>query len=188
MCRKLVVTNKLGLGTRELGWEAFSLPKGEVLEFTSKQLRDIIKGSKDEVYGLKLAGNGTDLVFDESFFTTNMMYKVHIGSLTPMVEDECMVNLFYIVIGTHKENGNIMYDVVSSRFERTSFNAEKVKTLLEMKVITGGAKLEHGEIVVAPLEKVHPETKPAEKKEAAKPETKPAGTKAEKPSEKKETK
>lgn len=29
MCRKLVVMNKLSLGTRELGWEALSLPKGE---------------------------------------------------------------------------------------------------------------------------------------------------------------
>ena len=82
-----------------------------------------------------------------------MMYKVHIGSLTPMVEDECMVNLFYVVIGTHKEKDVTMYDVVSSKFERTSFNAEKIKTLLEMKVISGGAKLENGEIVVASLEK-----------------------------------
>ena len=30
MCRKLVAVNKLGLGTRELGWEVFSLPRGEV--------------------------------------------------------------------------------------------------------------------------------------------------------------
>ena len=164
MCRKLVVTNKLGLGTRELGWETLSLPKGEVLEFTTKQLRDLIKGGKDEVYGLKIAENGIDLAFDEAFFTTNMMYKVHIGSLTPMVEDECMVNLFYVVIGTHKEKENIMYDVVSSRFERTSFNAEKIKTLLEMKVISGGAKLVNGEIVVAPLEK----PKAVEKKESDK--------------------
>ena len=164
MCRKLIVTNKLGLGTRELGWEALSLPKGEILEFTSKQLRDIIKGGKDEVYGLEIAKTGMDLEFDKSFFTTNMMYKVHVGSLTPIIEDECMVNLFYIVIGTHKENENIMYDVVSSRYERTSFTAEKVKTLLEMKVITGGAKLENGDIVVAPLEK----QKPVEKKEVAK--------------------
>ena len=57
-----------------------------------------------------------------------------------------------------------MYDVVSSRFERTSFNAEKIKTLLEMKVISGGAKLVNGEIVVAPLEK----PKAVEKKESDK--------------------
>ena len=65
MCRKLVTINKLGLGNRELGWEVLSLPKGEVVEFTSKQLRDLIKSGKDEVYGLKIAENGIDLVFDE---------------------------------------------------------------------------------------------------------------------------
>ena len=122
MCRKLVVVNKLGLGTRELGYEVLSLPKGEVLEFTSKQLRDLIKSGRDEVYGLKIAENGIDLEFDKAFHTNNMMYKVHIASLTPLVEDECMVNLFYIVIGTHKEKDNIMYEVVSSRFIQTLAN------------------------------------------------------------------
>ena len=164
MCRKLVTINKLGLGNRELGWEVLSLPKGEVVEFTSKQLRDLIKGGKDEVYGLKIAENGIDLAFDETFFTTNMMYKVHIGSLKALVENECMVNLFYVVIGTHKEKDNIMYDVVSSSFERTSFTEEKIKTLLEMKVISGDATLQDGKVVVAPLEK----PKPVEKKETDK--------------------
>ena len=155
MCRKLVAINNLRLGTRELGWELYSLPKGEILEFTSKQLRDIIKAGKDEVYGLKIAENGFDLVFDEDFFTTNMMYKVHIGSLTPMVQTDCMVNLFYVVIATHVEHGELLFDVISSRFERTSFNEDKLRTLLEMGVISGGAKLdENGKIVVAPLEKV----------------------------------
>ena len=157
MCRKLVVINKLGLGTRELGYEVYSLPKGEVLEFTAKQLRDIIKNykeGKDEVYGLKIGENGFDLVFDESFFTTNMMYKVHIGSLTPMVQTDCMVNLFYVVIATHVEHGELLFDVISSRFERTAFNEDKLRALLEMGVISGGAKLENGKIVVAPLEKV----------------------------------
>ena len=50
-----------------------------------------------------------------------------------------------------------MYEVVSSRYERTTFSAEKVKALLEMGIISGGAKMENGEIVVAPLEKVVPE-------------------------------
>ena len=180
MCRKLVVVNKLGLGVRELGYEVYSLPKGEVLEFTAKQLRDIIKGykeGKDEVYGVKIGENGFDLVFDEGFFTSNMMYKVHIGSLTPMAEMDCLVNLFYIVIGTYKENGVTMYEVISSRFERTSFTEEKIKTLLEMGVISSGAKLQDGKVVVAPLEKVKPleketpveKEKSLEKKENEKP-------------------
>ena len=132
------------------------------------------------MYGLKVAENGIDLVFDESFYTRNLMYKVHINSLVPLVEDECMVNLFYIVIGTHKENGVTMYDVVSSRFERTSFTEEKVKTLLEMGIISGGAKLENGKIVTASLEKVKPlETEKTSEKETA--------VKTEKPLEKNES-
>ena len=153
MCRKLVVTNKLSLGNRELGWEAYSLPKGEVVEFTSKQLKDALRLGTEEVYGLRLAEESGDLVFDDGFFTTNMMNKVHINSLTPMVESDCLANLFYIVIGSRKVKQETVYDVISSRYERTTFTAEKVKTLLEMEIISGGAKLENNEIVVAPLTK-----------------------------------
>ena len=154
MCRKLIVTNKLNLGARELGWETYSLPKGEVVEFTTKQLKDIIKaGGPDEVYGLRISEETNELVFDPDFYVTNMMNKLHINSLVPIVEDDCLANLFYIVIGTHKVKNETMYDVISSRYERTSFTAEKVKALLDMKIISAGAKIENGEIVVAPLEK-----------------------------------
>lgn len=158
MCRKLVVTNKLSLGGRELGWETYSLPKGEFVEFTSKQLKDMIRAGADEVYGLVISEETGELVFDtDNWFTTNMMNKLHINTLVPMVEDDCLANLFYIVIGTHRVKGETMYDVISSRYERASFNAEKVKTLLDMKIISGGCKLENGEIVVATMEKPKPE-------------------------------
>lgn len=155
MCRRLIITNKLSLGGRELGWEAYSLPKGELVEFTSKQLKEIIRAGIDEVYGLVISEETGELVFDtENWFTTNMMNKLHINTLVPMIEDGCLANLFYIVIGTHKVKGETMYDVISSRYERASFNAEKVKTLLDMKIISGGCKLENGELVVASMEKV----------------------------------
>lgn len=96
MCRKLYVTNKLSLGNRDLGWEAYSLPKGEVVEFTSRQLKDIIRdGGTDQVYGLKLNEETGDLVFDtDGFFTTNMMNKSHINTLVPIEESDCLANLF----------------------------------------------------------------------------------------------
>ena len=155
MCRKLIMTNKISLGTREICWEAYSLPKGEVVEITAKQIKDALKGvGTDEIYGLKISEETGELVFDtENWFTTNMMNKIHTNTLLPMVEEDCLANLFYIVIGTHKVKQETMYDVISSRYERTSFNAEKVKTLLDMKIISGGCKLENGEIIVAPLEK-----------------------------------
>ena len=39
MCRKLVVTNEIFLGARAICYEAYSLPKGEVVELTEKQIR-----------------------------------------------------------------------------------------------------------------------------------------------------
>ena len=154
MCRKLVVTNEIFLGARAICYEAYSLPKGEVVELTEKQIKDALKGlTTDEVYGLALTESG-DLILDtENFFTTNMMKKIHTNTLVPMVEDDCLANLFYIVIGTHKDKGNTMYDVISSRYERTSFTEEKVKTLLDMHIISAGAKMQDGKVVVAPLEK-----------------------------------
>ena len=135
-------------------YEAYSLPKGEVVELTEKQIKDALKGiTTDEVYGLALTESG-DLILDtENFFTTNMMKKVHTNTLIPMVEDDCLANLFYIVIGTHKDKANTMYDVISSRYERTSFTEEKVKTLLDMHIISAGAKMQGDKVVVALLEK-----------------------------------
>ena len=154
MCRKLVVTNEIFLGTRAICYEAYSLPKGEVVELTEKQIKDTLKGfTTDRVYGLRLSEAGELELDTDDFFTTNMMKKIHTNTLVPMVEDACLANLFYIVIGTHKEKGNTMYDVISSRYERTSFTEEKVKTLLDMHIISAGAKMQDGKVVVAPLEK-----------------------------------
>ena len=112
MCRKLVVTNEIFLGTRAICYEAYSLPKGEVVELTEKQIRDALKGiTTDEVYGLELSEAGELVMDKKNFFTINMMKKIHTNTLIPMVEEDCLANLFYIVIGTHKEKGNTMYDV-----------------------------------------------------------------------------
>ena len=155
MCRKLVVTNEIFLGARPICYEAYSLPKGEVVELTEKQIKDALKGlTTDEVYGLVLSETGNLILDTEKFFTTNMMKKIHTNTLVPMVEDDCLANLFYIVIGTHKEKGNTMYDVISSRYERTSFTEEKVKTLLDMHIISAGAKMQGDKVIVAPLEKL----------------------------------
>ena len=155
MCRKLVVTNEIFLGARAICYEAYSLPKGEVVELTEKQIKDILKGlTTDEIYGLALSEAGELALDTDGFFTTNMMKKIHTNTLVPMVKDDCLANLFYIVIGTHKEKGNTMYDVISSRYERTSFTEEKVKTLLDMHIISAGAKMQGDNVIVAPLEKL----------------------------------
>ena len=154
MCRKLVVTNQIFLGTRAICYEAYSLPKGEVVELTEKQIKDALKGiTTDEVYGLALSDAGELVLDTDNFYAVNMMKKIHTNTLIPMVEDDCLANLFYIVIGTHKVKQETMYDVISSRYERTSFTEEKVKTLIDMHIISAGARLTNGVIEVAPLEK-----------------------------------
>lgn len=125
-----------------------------MVELTEKQIKDTLKGlTKDEVYGLRLSEAGELELDTDGFFTTNMMKKIHTNALVPMVEDDCLANLFYIVIGTHKDKANTMYDVISSRYEQTSFTEEKVRTLLDMHIISAGAKMQDGKVVVVPLEK-----------------------------------
>ena len=124
------------------------------MEFTAKQLKDLLHSEKEEVYGVAVDEETGELVPDtENFYCTNWMVKSHINSLVPKFECNGIVNLFYLVIGTHKEKGNLVYDVVSSRYERASFTEEKVKLLLDMGFISAGVKLENGKIIVAPLEK-----------------------------------
>ena len=71
-------------------------------------------------------------------------------------------NAFKLKDGTYQKEfcmQKYLYDVVSSRYERASFTEEKIKTLLDMGVISGGVKLENGELIVAPLEKSKTEQK-----------------------------
>lgn len=86
MCRKLVVTNEIFLGTRAICYEAYSLPKGEVVELTEKQIKDTLKGfTTDEVYGLRLSEAGELELDTDGFFTTNMMKKIHTNTLVLML-------------------------------------------------------------------------------------------------------
>ena len=171
MCRKLIVVNELYLGARQLGWEAYSLPKGEIVEFTDKQLRNLLLTGKEEVYGLAISEETGELIPDtENFYCRNWMVKSHINSLIPKFENESLVNLFYIVTGTHKEKGTQLYDVISSRYERTSFSEERIKALYEMGIISGGLKIEGNTLKVAPLEKkstTETKTESKEEKEMA---------------------
>lgn len=171
MCRKLIVVNELYLGARQLGWEAYSLPKGEIVEFTDKQLRNLLLTGKEEVYGLAISEETGELIPDtENFYCRNWMVKSHINSLIPKFENDSLVNLFYIVTGTHKEKGIQLYDVISSRYERTSFSEERIKALYEMGIISGGLKVEGNTLKVAPLEKkstTETQTESKEKKEMA---------------------
>lgn len=183
MCKMNIVVNKLVLGNRELGWELWS--GKEVMEYTSKQIKDMIKAGKQKICGLKIGDNDELLLDKEGFFTTNMMVHSHIGSWKSM-EEESMVNNLYVCIGSHEESGKVVYDCISSKFEQAKISENDMRAYLKIGIVSGGAKLDGEKIVLAgtePEKKVQvPVTE--KKEEPAKNETvktEPAKTVAAKP-------
>lgn len=159
MC-KVVLRREL-LGAREQGWSVWT--GKDVQELTSKQIKEIIKMGKEKICGLKISEDGELELDKEGFYTTNIMEHRLCNNFQPMKEGDSMVNLMYVVIGSHEENGVILYDCISSRFEQTKFGADEVKAYIKIGVISSGARLnKNGEIEVASLEYV--KEKPAETK------------------------
>ena len=176
MC-KLYVLNQLVLGGRELGWECFN--GKEIVEMTSKQIKDGLKAGK-EIYGLRVTEKG-EFVPDEKVFYNNYMIKSHIGNLRPYGEN-AIANVMYVVTGSHTDNGVKVYNVISSRFEQACFTEERLKALMELGLVQGGAKLEDGKIVLPFEETAEPEAIKAEgiQTEEVKAEMKPIEVKEDK--------
>ena len=146
MCR-LTVINKLYLGNRELGYELYN--DKEVVEMTAIQLKNAIKAGKD-VRGVVIDKATNELVLDkDGFYSVNMMKHSHINSYEPLIEtDDCKVNVFYIVMDKCTENDKPVYDLLSSRFERVTVSEDKLITYLELGLVSAGAKLENGKVLL----------------------------------------
>lgn len=150
MCNYYLI-NELALGNRSLGFE-FATEK-EVVEMTAKIVKDNIKAGK-KIHGLQIAGKEEELVLDEKFYMRNYTVKTHINNIRPKYEYEgqCVANIMYIVIGSHEENGKTVYDVISSRVERTTFGEEKLKAMYDLGFISGGCKVENDKIILPNLD------------------------------------
>lgn len=146
----MYVINRIDLGSkRTLGYELFD--GKQMIEMTGKQIMDGIKAG--EIFcGLKLSEGGKCLELDnENFFTTNMMIHCHIDQYRPIIPGISAANIMYIIIDAYKENNDMVYCAISSRYERTAFNKSEVKMLLNMGLITGGIKqLGNGKLELAP--------------------------------------
>ena len=153
MCNYFII-NQLSLGNRILGYELLSDKNFEVIEMTPRMVYESIK-NKNNIRGLQIAENGVDLELEKAFYMRNYMVKTHINNLKPKYENDsmCVANIMYLVIGGHEEEGKVLYDVVSSRFEKTKFNEERLKAMYEIGCISGGCKLENGKIILPVLEK-----------------------------------
>lgn len=163
MCMTKYVVSRTMLGNREQGWCLWN--GKEVVEMTSAEIKRALE-KDDAVYGLEIGADG-ELTLGKNFFTRNIMEHRQVGNYKPMVEeDNLMANVFYIVTGK-TDNG---YEVISTKFERTTFSTEKVKIMLSMGIISAGAKLEDDKVILPDLERKP--LKPEKKAEPIKTETK----------------
>lgn len=163
MCKMRVVVRREMLGAREQAWLVWT--GKDITEYTGNQIKSLIK-SGQKVCGLTVDGSNELVLDKEGFFTTNIMEHRYCGNYTPMIENEIMANLFYIVIGSHEENKVVYYDCISTKFEQAKFTEADVKAYIRLGIIPSGAKLDGDKIVVAPLD--------FEKATVAKPEKKKA--------------
>jgi hypothetical protein len=169
------------LGNRELGWECWT--GKEVMEYTSKQLKDIIKAGKQKVCGLKIGEDGELELDEQGFYCNNLTVHTHVASWHGMNE-ESMANLLYTCIGSHEEAGKTVYDCISSRWEQTTMTESDMRAYLRIGIVASGAKLDGEKIVVASteLEKKAEEPKVTEEpKQAAEPKVAEEPKKAEAP-------
>lgn len=148
MCQMRIAVNRLMLGNRELGYELWS--GKDVMELTANEIKKLIKAGT-KVCGLTIGKSGELELDKDGFFTTNMTVHSHIGSWKPMNEGG-VANLLYVCIGKHEENGEVVYDCISSRFEQAKITEADMKAYLKIGIVSGGAKLDGDNIILAELD------------------------------------
>lgn len=163
MCTMRVVVTREMLGNREICWSLWS--GKDVMELTTNQIKNLLKAGTS-VKGLTLNQNGELEPDKEGFYCTNIMEHRHCANYTPMVESEVMVNVFYIVLGSHDEAGKKVYDCISTKYEQAALSEEDLKVYLRLGIVSAGAKLEEEKVLLPEQE----ETKPVAAKEEPKPE------------------
>lgn len=124
---KKFVINRVDLGQRVVGYELFNsaVNGGEVIGMTPKQLCDAIKAG--EVLGMT-----ADMKLDEAKGFHAIMVKTGVGNLTS-TDPTAVANLMYTVYKREGEN----FKVISSRFGRQTFCADKIKALLDLGAVNG---------------------------------------------------
>ena len=128
---KKFIINRVDLGQRVTGYEVFNpaVNGGEVIGMTVKQLGEAVKAG--EVLGMVLDGSGA-LKLDEAKGFRAIMVKTGVGTLTS-TDPAAVANLMYTVYRRDGEN----YKVISSRFGRQVFCADKIKALLDLGAVNG---------------------------------------------------
>ena len=120
---KKFIINRVDLGQRVTGYEVFNpaVNGGEVIGMTTKQLGEAVK-----------AGEALGMVLDTARGFKAIMVKTGIGTLTS-TDPSAVANLMYTV---YQRDGD-KFKVISSRFGRQVFCADKIKALLDLGAVNG---------------------------------------------------
>lgn len=140
MCMKYLV-NREDLGKRVTGYIFYDGDSKGFIGLTEKQIKDTL-GKGERLYGLVLNADGEISMDKDGWHTNNYMVRSGINSLTPAVEADCAANIFYVVVGARKEQNEIIYEAVNSRYARVELPEGKVKMLCEFGCIQGGVYMD----------------------------------------------
>ena len=132
--------NRVDLGKRTVGYEVYISETKEIMGYTEKQIKDMLR-SQERVYGFTLDADDSLQLDKEGFHTCNIMVKTGINGLRPLVLSSSAVYMIYVLVGVHKGKETV-YEVVNSRFARTNISESRLKALLEFGGICGGAYLD----------------------------------------------
>ena len=129
---KKVVINRVDLGSRVVGYEVLNpgVNGTEVLGYTPQAMKEAVRNG--EIMGMVLNATG-DLVLDEAKGFKAIMVKTGIGTLTS-TDPSSVANIIYTAYD--RVEGD-KFKVVSSRFGRQIYCAEKVKALLDLGAVNG---------------------------------------------------
>ncbi|MEG0839704.1 MAG: hypothetical protein RSF33_07885 [Hydrogenoanaerobacterium sp.] len=140
MCK--FAMNREMLGNRVTGYMVYESKTMEFVGMTVKQIKDMLAGG-EAVHGFILEESG-ELSFDTAGFKTdNMMCRSGINTLTPVNATDCVVNVFYIVTSVNRSKNSNTYEVVNSRYGRSTITESKLKTLMELGAVQGGVYLDN---------------------------------------------
>lgn len=128
---KKFVINRVDLGQRVTGYEVFvpGSNGGEVYGYTARMVAEGVKAG--EIVGMVL-GKAGELELDKARGFKAMTVKTGIGTLTS-TDPSAVANIIYTV---YEREGD-KFKVVSSRFGRQTYCAEKVKALLDLGAVNG---------------------------------------------------
>lgn len=139
--------NREDLGSRTTGYIVYCDKTKKFYGMTEKQIVSLLK-TGEAVRGFVLANDETLQLDEQGFKTSNYMVRTGINSLRPLNENNTLSNIFYVVVGTETKNGKTLYEVVNSRYGRSTISEDKLKSFLEFGAIQGGACLDKGMIQV----------------------------------------